>query len=955
MCFEAINCFFFFLNATRPVFSGLEIWCVEKQLRLVPVPKSLHGKFYSGNSYVVLSTVLPRSGPPQHDIHYWLGKDANEVESTLASDKALELDSALGSCTVQYREVQGQETEKFLSYFKPCVIPIEGVFSSDSGQLNGESYKISLLTCKGEHVVSVREVPFSRSSLNHNDVFILDTASKIFLFSGCNSSTQERAKALEVVQYIKENKHGGTCEVATVEDGKLVGDPEVGEFWSFFGGYAPIPRDSPCVEKQSDSPFSQLFWITAQAKLCPCEGSSLNKEMLETNKCYMLDCGAEIFVWMGRNTSITERKKSISVTEDLLRNQGRSMATHLTFLTEGLETSIFRSHFNNWPQVVEPKLYEEGRGKVAAIFKQQGYDVKELPDEEDCQPYINCRGKLKVWRINGDQLTLIPDPEQTKLFSGDCYIVQYTYPGNGRDEYLFYAWLGRDSVPDDRADAISHMNAIADSSKRDPVLVQVIQDKEPLLFFSIFQTVIIFKGGLSKRYKNLIAEKGILDETYDEQKTALFRVQGISPENMQAIQVDQVSNSLNSSYCYILQTGTSIFTWIGNLSSTVDHALLDRMLELINPTWQPISVREGSEPDIFWNALGGKTEYPRQKELKQHVEDPHLFTLTCVDGMQNTLSNFIHSRDDVLCLGSELLQVLIAVKFFLMVGIGSYAAWLNFVAGDFKVKEIYNFAQDDLTTEDVLILDCHEEIHVWIGSHSNIKSKQQAILLGMKFLQADPLVEGLSSETPIYVITEGREPLFFTRFFEWDSSKANMHGNSFERRLAILKGKKQNLEVHTSKSWKASSKETTPDSLRSKSVSSNGRNSTSPVSSASVTHFNSPTNYQISTPAPTARKLFPGSPFHDSAGSPKAEAESPSQAAVLAQVDGNDASENSVIYPYERLKVNSSDPVTDIDVTKREVYLCDDEFREKFGMRRKAFYELPKWRQNKLKISLHLF
>ncbi|XP_011032128.1 PREDICTED: villin-1-like isoform X1 [Populus euphratica] len=934
---------------------GLEIWCVEKQLRLVPVPKSLHGKFYSGNSYVVLSTVVPRSGPPQHDIHYWLGKDANEVESTLASDKALELDSALGSCTVQYKEVQGQETEKFLSYFKPCVIPIEGVFSSDSGQLNGESYKISLLTCKGEHVVSVKEVPFSRSSLNHNDVFILDTASKIFLFSGCNSSTQERAKALEVVQYIKENKHGGTCEVATVEDGKLVGDPEVGEFWSFFGGYAPIPRDSPCVEKHTDSPFSQLFWITAQAKLCPCEGSSLNKEMLETNKCYMLDCGAEIFVWMGRNTSITERKKSISVTEDLLRNQGRSMATHLTFLTEGLETSIFRSYFKNWPQVVEPKLYEEGRGKVAAIFKQQGYDVKELPDEEDCQPYINCRGKLKVWRINGEQLTLIPDPEQTKLFSGDCYIVQYTYPGNGRDEHLFYAWLGRDSVPDDRADAISHMNAIADSSKRDPVLVQVIQDKEPLLFFSIFQAVLIFKGGLSKRYKNLIAEKGILDETYDEQKTALFRVQGISPENMQAIQVDQVSNSLNSSYCYILQTGTSVFTWIGNLSSTVDHALLDRMLELINPTWQPISVREGSEPDIFWNALGGKTEYPRQKELKQHVEDPHLFTLTCADGMQNTLSNFIHSRDDVLCLGSELLQVLIAVKFFLMVGIGSYAAWLNFVAGDFKVKEIYNFAQDDLTTEDVLILDCHEEIHVWIGSHSNIKSKQQAILLGMKFLQTDPLVEGLSSETPIYVITGGREPLFFTRFFEWDSSKANMHGNSFERRLAILKGKKQNLEVHTSKSWKASPKETTPDGLRSKSVSSNGRNSTSPVSSASVTHFNSSTNYQISTPAPTARKLFPGSPFHDSAGSPKAEAESPSQAAVLAQVDGNDASENSVIYPYERLKVNSSDPVTDIDVTKREGYLCDEEFQEKFGMRKKAFYELPKWRQNKLKISLHLF
>lgn len=60
------------------------------------------------------------------------------------------------------------------------------------------------------------QVPFSRSSLNHNDVFILDTASKIFLFSGCNSSIQERAKALEVVQFIKENKHNGKCEVATI-------------------------------------------------------------------------------------------------------------------------------------------------------------------------------------------------------------------------------------------------------------------------------------------------------------------------------------------------------------------------------------------------------------------------------------------------------------------------------------------------------------------------------------------------------------------------------------------------------------------------------------------------------------------------------------------------------------------------------------------------------------------
>ncbi|GAB2221065.1 hypothetical protein Droror1_Dr00012230, partial [Drosera rotundifolia] len=43
-----------------------------------------------------------------------------------------------------------------------------------------------------------------------------------------------------------------------------------------------------------------------------------------------------------------------------------------------------------------------------------------------------------------------------------------------------------------------------------------------------------------------------------------------------------VSSSLNSSYCYILQTRATIFTWIGSLTSTRDHELLDSMLKQIN-------------------------------------------------------------------------------------------------------------------------------------------------------------------------------------------------------------------------------------------------------------------------------------------------------------------------------------------------------------------------------------
>ena len=54
--------------------------------------------------------------------------------------------------------------------------------------------------------------------------------------------------------------------------------------------------------------------------------------------------------------------------QDFLRKQNRSNGTHLTFLTEGLETSMFKSYFNSWPQTAETKLYDDGREKVAGLY-----------------------------------------------------------------------------------------------------------------------------------------------------------------------------------------------------------------------------------------------------------------------------------------------------------------------------------------------------------------------------------------------------------------------------------------------------------------------------------------------------------------------------------------------------------------------------------------------------------
>ncbi|XP_039034286.1 villin-4-like [Hibiscus syriacus] len=940
--------------------AGIEIWRIEN-FRPVPALKSSHGKFFTGDSYVILKITALKSGALRHDIHYWLGKDTSQDEAGAAAVKTVELDAALGGRAVQYREVQGHETEKFLSYFKPCIIPQEGGVASGFKHVEEEEHKIRLFVCRGKHVVHVKEVPFARSSLNHDDIFILDTKSKIFQFNGSNSSIQERAKALEVVQYIKDTYHDGKCEVAAIEDGKLMADVETGEFWGFFGGFAPLPRKTASGEDRPVESHPAKLLSVEKGQTKPVDTDSFTSELLDTNKCYILDCGLEVFVWMGRNTSLDERKSASGASEELTRGSDRPKSQIIRII-EGFETVLFKSKFESWPQTTNVAVTVDGRSKVAALLRRQGLNVKGLakaaPVKEEPQPYIDCTGNLQVWRVNGQKKALLPASDQSKFYSGDCYIFQYSYPGEDKEEYLIGTWVGKQSVEEERVSAVSLATKMVEAMKFQATQACIHEGSEPIQFFSIFQSFIVFKGGLSEGYKNYIVEKEIPDGTYTEDGLALFRVQGSGPDNMQAIQLEAVASSLNSSYCYILHSGSNIFTWAGNLTSPDDHELVERQLDMIKPNLQSKPQKEGSESEQFWELLGGKSEYPSQKIAREPEGDPHLFSCT-------------------------------------------------FSKGNLKVIEIFNFTQDDLMTEDIFILDCHSDIFVWVGQQVNTKNKLQALTIGQKFLEQDVLLENLSSEAPVYIVMEGSEPPFFTRFYTWDSVKSAMHGNSFQRKLIIVKTggtpaiDKPKRRTPVSHGGRSSS---VPDrSQRSRSMSFSpervrvrGR---SPAFNALAAAYENPNARNLSTPPPMVKKLYPKSVTPDYAKKSAAiaaltasfEQRPPARETIIPRsvkvspptpksTPVPNSKENSIsrklesltiqedakegeaedeeglpIYPYEHLKTTSTDPVSEVDVTKRETYLSFEEFKEKFGMKKDAFYKLPKWKQNKLKMALQLF
>ncbi|CAJ2671479.1 unnamed protein product [Trifolium pratense] len=939
-----------------------------------------------GDSYIILQTTQGKGGSYLYDIHFWIGKDTSQDEAGTAAIKTIELDASLGGRAVQHREIQGHESDKFLSYFKPCIIPLEGGVASGFKKPEEEVFETRLYVCKGKRVVRIKQVPFARSSLNHDDVFILDTKDKIYQFNGANSNIQERAKALEVIQLLKEKYHEGTSNVAIVDDGKLDTESDSGEFWVLFGGFAPIGKKVISEDDIVPETTPAKLYSIADGEVKSVEGE-LSKSLLENSKCYLLDCGAEIFVWVGRVTQVDERKAACQAAEDFVASQKRPKATRITRVIQGYETHSFKSNFDSWPSgSASTAGAEEGRGKVAALLKQQGIGVKgaakSVPVNEEIPPLLEGGGKLEVWIINGSAKTPLPKEDIGKFYGGDCYIVLYTYhSGERKEDYFLCSWFGKDSIEEDQKMATRLATTMSNSLKGRPVQGRIFDGKESPQFVALFQPMVVLKGGVSSGYKKLIADKGLPDETYTAEGIALIRISGTSIHNNKTMQVNAVASSLNSTECFLLQSGSTVFNWHGNQSSIEQHQLAAKVAEFLRPGVALKHAKEGTETSAFWFAVGGKQSITSKKVTNDIVRDPHLFT-------------FSFNK-----------------------------------AGKLQEEEIFNFGQDDLLTEDILILDTHAEVFVWIGQNVDAKEKQNAFEIAQKYIEKAGSLEGLSPHVPLYKVTEGNEPCFFTTYFSWDHAKATVQGNSFMKKMALLFGIGHSVEEKSNNGSSQggprqraealaalnnafnSSPETPPSADKLNSLNQGGHrqraealaalNSAFSSSSATkpVTPRKSPrgqgsqraaavaalsnvltaekkTHSPDSSPVATSSPVVESSTFDAKSESVPSESEGREEVTETKETeepasetgsngnseskqenveDGNDSQNSQRVFSYEQLKAKSGSHLSGVDLQRREAYLSDQEFETVFAMTKEAFNKLPKWKQDMLKRKFDLF
>eukprot|EP00794_Sanderia_malayensis_P007449 gene7449-8271_t len=719
---------------------GIEVWRIENLKVVLQDPKTL-GKFYSGDSYIVLVTRKVK-GKFEWDIHFWLGEKTTQDEAGIAAYKTVELDDALGGYPVQYRETQNHESRKFLSNFPSGIQYLAGGIDSGFKKVDRDAYVKRLLHVKGKRNVRVQQVELSYTSLNHGDVFVLDDGKKIYCWNGKDSSKKERIKGTEVARRIRDEERGGKANIVVIDSGR---DPDT----RFFDALGSKGQIKSAEEAGDDSEFEKsskvqvkLYRVTdASGKLEIKESGKFpfKKSDLDADDCFIVDAGPSgVFAWIGKHCTVQEKKEAMTNAVEFIKQKGYPNWTQVTRVVEGAETPIFKQFFNNW---TEPES-QQGMGKAKtgniAHVAQKNFDASSLHErakKAKNQLPDDGTGSLKIWRIEKFKKVEVPKEQFGTFHEGDCYVLLYTYKPKSREQHIIYFWQGSKSTADEKGSSAMFAQQLDEELGGGPVQVRVVQNKEPEHFLRVFNgKMIILKGGMDSGFKS--RRRGSSSKAKED--VHLFQIKGTSEINTRAVEVTARAASLNSNDVFLLKSPKKAFVWEGLGASEDERKFTAFVADNVAPGGNLVTVREGKETREFWDLLGGKETYATTERMaaEQTVYPPRLFQC----------SN---------------------------------------ASGRFMVEEVLDFDQEDLCEDDVMLLDTYDDVFVWIGKGANFIEKKEALSAAMNYIKSD--TTGRTVETTnILQVKQGYEPLNFTgNFLAWDPEKWSS-GKTYEEIKAEL-------------------------------------------------------------------------------------------------------------------------------------------------------------------------
>lgn len=324
--------------ATEPAWAGagqevgLKIWRIE-QFEVKDWPKEDYGDFFEGDSYILLNTYKDDDGDQLlHDVHFWIGKYSSQDEYGTAAYKTVELDTFLDDLPVQHRECQNHESSLFKSYFSNGISYMKGGCATGFRHVGPETYEPRLFKIARDETGVIRRKQIKRcpNLVVPGEVYILDMGNKVYQYNSEGASVMEVSKAMQFIGKMKEQRGEIESEVL---------DASTSQDHAFFKALDEEDDDDPSDDEADLS--KKLLRIDTDSKenVVVSEGE-FGKSDLKSDDVFILDLGQDVFVWVGGNADVVEKRNGIPYAHNYLRDTGAPWKS-ITVVKEGQKCKGF--------------------------------------------------------------------------------------------------------------------------------------------------------------------------------------------------------------------------------------------------------------------------------------------------------------------------------------------------------------------------------------------------------------------------------------------------------------------------------------------------------------------------------------------------------------------------------------------------------------------------------------
>jgi len=251
----------------------------------------------------------------------------------------------LNGTPVQYREVQGFESDKFLALF-PKIEILSGGIDSGFRHVAAAEYKPRLLHIKGTtKAVVVRQVAITTHSLNRGDSFILDMGLKVYQFNGQKAGVAEKSKATQLARAL-DDERGSKVEILVI--GEADTDNDAHDFWGHLGGKAAI-KENDGDDLHVGKIEKKMFRVHHEGNKTDFTEVKYARSSLASDDVFVCDSIHSIFIWCGKGANPTERKEGFTFAQSYLNRKHaedkRPCTLPIVRVMEGGENEEFLANF----------------------------------------------------------------------------------------------------------------------------------------------------------------------------------------------------------------------------------------------------------------------------------------------------------------------------------------------------------------------------------------------------------------------------------------------------------------------------------------------------------------------------------------------------------------------------------------------------------------------------------